>query len=166
MLAEEFGGWRWMAAGTVPAPPSAAPGLDHLADLVALEESAPALVTTSGPELMHCDLRLDNVMIDAAGRAWICDWNWLCHGPAWFDTAILLITAYAGGLDADQLWATHPTAADAPSGALDATLAAMSGYYLTRGAAPPTDAAPLVRAHQTWHGEVALAWLSARQGWS
>jgi len=166
MLAEEFGGWRWMAAGTVPAPPSAAPGLDHLADLVALEESAPALVTTSGPELMHCDLRLDNVMIDAAGRAWICDWNWLCHGPAWFDTAILLITAYAGGLDADQLWATHPTAADAPSGALDATLAAMSGYYLTRGVAPPTDAAPLVRAHQTWHGEVALAWLAARQGWS
>ena len=22
-----------------------------------------------------------------AGRAWFCDWNWLCHGPAWFDLA-------------------------------------------------------------------------------
>ncbi|WP_203711689.1 phosphotransferase [Asanoa siamensis] len=164
MLAEEFGGWRWMASGKVPTPPSAAPGRDHLADLVGLEEAAPALVVTR--ELTHCDLRLDNVIIDPAGQAWLCDWNWLCHGPAWFDTAILLITAYAGGLDADKLWATHPTAADAPEGALDATLAAMSGYYLTRGAAPPNDAAPAVRAHQTWHGEVALAWLSDRQGWS
>ncbi|MDG4827621.1 phosphotransferase [Asanoa sp. WMMD1127] len=165
MIADEFGGWRWMADGKVPLPPSASAARDLLPALAALESGAAALVTTAGPELTHCDLRLDNVIIDPDGRAWIVDWNWLCHGPAWFDTAVLLITAYAGGLDADQLWSSHPTATDAPPGALDGALAALSGYFLTRGAAPLNDAAPTVRAHQTWHGEVALTWLAARQGW-
>jgi hypothetical protein len=165
MLADEFGGWRWIADGRVPLPPSAEPARAHLAALADLEGLAPALAAATGPELMHCDLRADNVIIDGDGRAWLCDWNWLCHGPAWFDTAILLITAYAHGRDANALWSAHPTAANAPEGALDATLAAMSGYYLTRAAQPPNDAAPTVRAHQRWHGEVALAWLSSRQGW-
>ncbi|WP_089249561.1 phosphotransferase [Asanoa hainanensis] len=166
MLADEFGGWRWMVDGRVPVPPAAEPAArDRMRELAALEAEAPALVATAGRELTHCDLRLDNVIIDEAGQAWLCDWNWLCHGPAWFDTAVLLITAHAGGLDADKLWSTHSTAADAPEGALDATLAALSGYFLTRGAAPPNDAAPTVRAHQTWHGEVALDWLYLRQGW-
>ena len=166
MLADEFGGWRRMADGRIPLSPSAESARAHLSALAGLEERAPALAAAAGSELTHCDLRLDNVIVDNERQAWLCDWNWLCHGPAWFDTAILLITAYAGGADADKLWSTHPTATDAPDGALDATLAAMSGYYLTRAAAPPNDAAPTVRTHQRWHGEVALSWLSSRQGWS
>jgi hypothetical protein len=166
MVAEEFGGWRWIAQGRVELPSGAEPARPRLAALAALEASAPSLVTTTGPQLTHCDLRLDNVIVDGAGQAWLCDWNWLCHGPAWFDTAVLLITAYADGLDADRLWSTHPTAATAPAGALDAALAALSGYFLTRSAAPPNDAAPSVRAHQRWHGEVALSWLAARQSWT
>ncbi|MEV4538182.1 phosphotransferase [Asanoa sp. NPDC049518] len=165
MLADEFGGWRWMAEGRVPVPAAASPARDRLRALAALESHAPALVASTSHELTHCDLRLDNVIIDGAGQAWLCDWNWLCHGPAWFDTAVLLITAHAGGLDADRLWSSHPTTAEAPAGALDAALAALSGYFLTRGAAPLNDAAPTVRAHQTWHGEVALDWLYTRQGW-
>jgi hypothetical protein len=165
MVAEEFGGWRWIAEGRIPMPSWAEPARPQLSALADLESSAPAAVTTTGSELTHCDLRLDNVIIDAAGQAWLCDWNWLCHGPAWFDTAVLLITAYADGLDADHLWSTHPTSATAPRGALDMALAALSGYFVTRSAAPPNDAAPLVRSHQRWHGEVALAWLAARLGW-
>ncbi|MEV0718745.1 phosphotransferase [Asanoa sp. NPDC050611] len=165
MVAEEFGGWRWIAEGRLTLPPWAERARPRLPALAELESQAPAAVTTTGPALTHCDLRLDNVIIDHTGAAWLCDWNWLCHGPAWFDTAVLLITAYADGLDADALWSTHPTSAGAPEGALDAALAAMSGYFLTRSAAPPNDAAPLVRAHQRWHGEVALSWLAARQGW-
>ncbi|WP_203701797.1 phosphotransferase [Asanoa iriomotensis] len=165
MVADEFGGWRWIAEGRVPMPEWAEPARPRLAALAALEASAPSLVAPTGPNLMHCDLRLDNVIIDASGEAWLCDWNWLCHGPAWFDTAVLLITAHAGGLDADALWSTHPTARGVPTGALDAALAALSGYFLTRSAAPPNDAAPTVRQHQRWHGEAALSWLSARQGW-
>ncbi|GIF53137.1 phosphotransferase family enzyme [Asanoa ferruginea] len=165
MLREDLAEWSGIAAGRVPLPAGAEPARDHLAALAALEATAPALAETAGAALIHCDLRVDNVLIDAGGRAWLCDWNWLCHGPAWFDTAILLVTAYAGGLDADSLWAAHPTAFGAPEGALDAALASMSGYYLTRAGAPPNDASPLVRAHQRWHGDMALSWLLRRNGW-
>ncbi|MDG4764830.1 phosphotransferase [Solwaraspora sp. WMMD406] len=136
----------------------------RLAELARLEAALPDLVVDDA--VIHGDLRLDNVLIDRAGAAWICDWTWLCRGPAWFDTVTLLVTAYASGVDADALFAAHPTSAHAPTGALDAALAALSGYWLTRAAADPTGASPHARAHQQFSGETSLAWLAARRGWS
>ncbi|MFG1659250.1 phosphotransferase [Micromonospora chersina] len=155
--------WGEVAARREPAP--ALPPWAPLPELAALESRLPAYADAS-PGLTHCDLRVDNVLLDAAGRAWICDWNWLCHGPAWFDLATLLITAYASGLDADAAFAGHPAAAGAPADALDVTLAALSGYLLTSAAAGPSTASPHIRAHQRWSGEQALSWLAARQGWT
>ena len=102
----------------------------------------------------------------AEGMVWICDWNWLCWGPAWFDTAGLLVSAFASGLDADALFFGHPTATGCTPAELDGTLAALSGYLLTRAAAGPTDASPHLREHQRWSGEATLAWLADRQGWA
>ncbi|WP_326552436.1 phosphotransferase [Micromonospora sp. NBC_01813] len=135
----------------------------RLPELAALEATLPDLVFDTA--VIHGDLRLDNLLVDRANMAWICDWTWLCHGPAWFDTASLLVTAYASGLDADALFAAHPTSADAPAGGLDAALAALAGYWLTRSAAEPTGASPHAQAHQRFSGETALAWLAARRGW-
>ncbi len=164
--------WGEVAAGREPAPELPPRARARLPELVALESRLPAYADTApaGSDrpttgLIHCDLRVDNVLIDPAGRAWICDWNWLCHGPAWFDLAGLLITAYASGLDADQAFATHPAAAGAPPDALDVTLAALSGYLLTSAAAGPTSASPHIRAHQRWSGDQALGWLAARRSW-
>lgn len=156
--------WGEVAAGREPAPrlPPAVRG--RMGELVALESRLPGYAARGGG-LAHGDLRLDNVLIDPAGRAWFCDWTWLCHGPAWFDLVSLLITAYASGLDADGLFARHPAAAGAPPDALDVTLAALAGYLLTSAAAGPTSASPHIRAHQLWSGEQALAWLATRQGW-
>ena len=81
---------------------------DRLPELAALEGRLPGYARSTG--LIHGDLRLDNVLIDRAGAAWICDWTWLCFGPAWFDLAGLLVTAYASGLDADRVFAAHPAA--------------------------------------------------------
>ncbi|MCI4062177.1 phosphotransferase [Micromonospora sp. R77] len=156
--------WGGVAAGREPTPPLPAWVPARLPELVALESRLPRYAATA-PGLVHCDLRVDNVLVDAGGRAWICDWNWLCHGPAWFDLAGLLITAYASGLDADAAFATHPAVAGAPLDALDVTLAALAGYYLTSAAAGASDASPHIRPHQRWSGEQALAWLAARQGW-
>ncbi|MEO3779035.1 aminoglycoside phosphotransferase family protein [Micromonospora sp. B11E3] len=155
--------WDEVAAGREPAPdlPPAARG--RTAELVALESRLPGYAERGG--LAHGDLRLDNVLVDQAGRAWFCDWNWLCHGPAWFDLVSLLITAHASGLDADTLFARHPAAAGAPPDALDVTLAALAGYLLTSAAAGPTSASPHIRAHQRWSGEQALDWLAGRQRW-
>ncbi|MET8911934.1 aminoglycoside phosphotransferase family protein [Micromonospora sp. NPDC004551] len=155
--------WGEVVAGREPAP--ALPPWAPLPELAALESRLPGYAAAA-PGLAHCDLRVDNLLLDAVGRAWICDWNWLCHGPAWFDLVTLLITGYASGLDADAAFAGHPAAAGAPADALDVTLAALSGYFLTGAAAVPSTASPHLRAHQRWSGEQALAWLATRQGWA
>jgi Phosphotransferase enzyme family len=141
--------------------------LPYVGELAALEAALPEYADSSG--LTHCDLRPDNVLIDRSGAAWICDWNWVCHGAAWFDTASLLVSAYAAGLDADGLFAGHLTADGAPPDALDASLAALSGFLLAQASASvpgtgPSTASPAIRAHQLWSGEAALEWLTARRG--
>ncbi|SCE96570.1 Phosphotransferase enzyme family protein [Micromonospora purpureochromogenes] len=167
--------WGEVAAGREPVPPMPAAAHGRLTELVALESRLPGYAA-AGRGLVHGDLRVDNVLLDAGGRAWFCDWNWICHGPAWFDLAGLLITGYADGLPVDAIFAGHPAAAGAPPDALDVTLAALAGYYLTSAAAGPPPAPPAPRpapavsphlgAHQRFSGEQALHWLAVRQGWS
>jgi len=155
--------WGRVASGAVPPPPSG-PGTIPLAELAVIESRLPAAVRADS--VIHCDLRLDNVIIDTSGRAWLCDWNWPCHGASWLDTASLLITAYAAGLDADALFFSHPTARGATGDDLDSALAGLSGYWLTRATQPPPDfGSPHLRTHQRWSGETALAWLATRRAW-
>ncbi|MEU8296895.1 phosphotransferase [Micromonospora sp. NPDC048909] len=159
--------WGEVAAGREPPPALPAALADRLPELVALESRLPGYAAAGPPDaLIHGDLRLDNVLIGRDGRAWFCDWAWLCRGPAWFDLAGLLITGHASGLDVDRLFADHPTTAGAPADALDVTLAALAGYFLTTAAATPPTASPLIRTHNRWSGEQALAWLAARRGWA
>jgi aminoglycoside phosphotransferase (APT) family kinase protein len=157
--------WQEIAAGREPMPPALGLAAKRLPELAALEASFPGYAERAGG-VLHCDLRLDNILIDSSGRAWICDWNWMCVGPAWFDTAGLLVTAFASGLDADALFAAHPTSDDCPPEGLDAALATLSGFWLSRAAAGPGDAAPHVQVHQRWSGEVALGWLADRRRWA
>lgn len=166
LLRADLSWWQEILAGRYPLPPETGIARDHIRELAAFEARLPAL-TAPGPSgsLTHGDLRVDNALVAADGAVWFCDWNWVCWGPAWFDTAALLVTAYASGLDADALFFGHPTAAGAEPDSLDATLAALSGYWLARATAGPTDASPHVREHQRWSGEVALAWLTERQRW-
>ncbi|SCE97519.1 Phosphotransferase enzyme family protein [Micromonospora coriariae] len=156
--------WEEVAAGREPPPALPEPVRGRLPELVALESRLPGYAA-GATGLTHGDLRVDNILIDADGRAWFCDWTWACHGPAWFDLAGLLLTAYASGLDADRIFAAHPVAAGAPPDALDATLAALAGYFLTGASAAPPTASPHLPAHQLWSGEQALDWLAHRQGW-
>jgi aminoglycoside phosphotransferase (APT) family kinase protein len=155
--------WREVAGGRGPLPPVPCYALTHLDELAELEAAAAGYARGS-TGVLHCDLRLDNVLIDRQGAAWLCDWNWICRGPAWFDTAVLLVTAYASGLDADRRFAAHPTALRAPADALDAALATIAGFWL-RQSARPADAAASLAAHQRWSGTTALAWLAQRRGW-
>ncbi|HEX6967514.1 MAG TPA: phosphotransferase [Micromonosporaceae bacterium] len=161
----ELAWWQEVAAGREEMPPGPPDLSQRLADLVDLEARLPHYAH-GARGVIHGDLRLDNTLIDTAGNAWICDWTWPCHGPAWFDLVGLLVTAHASGLDADTLFAEHPAGLDAPPDALDVALAALSGYWLTGAAAtPPLDASPHLRQHRRWSGEAALAWLAERSGW-
>jgi aminoglycoside phosphotransferase (APT) family kinase protein len=158
---EDLSWWAEIAAGREAVPPGTE---QHVAELVALERRLVAYAE-GADGVIHGDLRVDNLLVDGAGAAWLCDWTWPCRGPGWFDTATLLVTAHAGGLDTDALFATHPTAAGAPPDALDAALAALAGHWLVRAADPPRAGSPHSRAHQAFSGWQALAWLARRQGW-
>jgi aminoglycoside phosphotransferase (APT) family kinase protein len=160
---DDLSRWQEIAAHRAPVPAMPRYGLARLDELAALEAALPSVVDSSA--VMHCDLRLDNIIVDRAGCAWICDWNWLCHGPAWVDTVSLLVTAYASDLDADALLAAHPTARGVPAEAVDAALAALAGHYLVSAGLGDTGAAPALRTHQRWTGGVTLRWLAERRGW-
>ena len=112
--------------------------------------------------MLHGDLRIDNVLIDADGRAWICDWTWPCLGAPWFDTVTLLVSAYASGLDTDAVL----RAWGAPDEGWTARWPRSSGYWLVRAGGGPSSASPHSRQHQRFSGEQALAWLAERRGWA
>ena len=151
----EMSEWSAIVAGHAPIPRTAPP--NRLPALAALERQLPEAVT--GPGMLHGDLRIDNVLIDRSGRAWLCDWTWPCLGAPWFDTVTLLVTAYASGAEVD------PFLADAPAEGVDAALAALAGYWLTRAEGPASSASPHSRQHHRFSGRAALSWLAARRGW-
>jgi hypothetical protein len=64
-----------------------------------------------------------------------------------------------------RAFAAHPSAAGAPADALDATLAGLSGYFVTSGAEEEVETSPYLRAHQRYYAELALDWLARRHGW-
>lgn len=133
----------------------------RLSELISLERLLPDAVAGAG--MLHGDLRIDNVLIDGDGKAWLCDWTWPCLGAPWFDTVTLLVTAFAAyGSPAEA----NRFLTDAPPEGVDAALAGLAGYWLARAAGPASDASPHSRQHHRYSGRAALAWLAARRGWS
>ncbi|MBB5869946.1 hypothetical protein F4553_003325 [Allocatelliglobosispora scoriae] len=144
--------WRDPAGPPAAAPAWALARADELAEL----EGVFWNFATTAAGLIHCDLRLDNVVIDAAGKAWVCDWNFLTRGPALLDAISLLLTAVPDH-DVDALVAGEDPVL------VDGALVAFSGYYLTAGAREEIPTSPHVRSHQRYYAELALRWLSARR---
>jgi hypothetical protein len=160
IVRDELSWWSEIAAGRAPLPPAPEWVPGRLSELAALEQRLPQLV--AGPGMLHGDLRVDNVLLDGYGAAWLCDWTWPCLGQPWFDTVTLLVTAYASGLDVDTELSSWP----APAGGVDGALAALGGYWLTSAARGPSSASPHSRQHQRFSGTQALAWLAERRGWT
>ncbi|MDM4720302.1 aminoglycoside phosphotransferase family protein [Micromonospora sp. WMMA1363] len=65
----------------------------------------------------------------------------------------------------DAAFEAHPAAAGAPPDALDVTLAALAGYFLTTASVTTPTATAQLAVHQQRSGGRALAWLARRQGW-
>lgn len=162
---DEFAFWRQTAAGAADAPklPAFLPSR-WLEPLAALE--AEWGTATGGENVLHHDLRADNILIDAAGTAVICDWNWAVVGAAWLDLTVLLAGAFADGHDASALIARHPAAAGAEPEQIDIALAALGGFFVEHGGHDEVPGAPALRGHQRYCAQVVLRWLAARRGWS
>lgn len=124
-----------------------------------------AVEAIDGDTACHGDLRPDNLIVDASGRTWICDWNWLSLGAAWTDLVGLLVTAHADGLDADAVWRSSWLSQGIADERVDAWLALIAAYMLATGEEPPPDfASPWLRPHQRYFATATLSWLEARRG--
>jgi hypothetical protein len=118
-----------------------------------------------GPALVHADLRDDNMIIDTAGKAWICDWNFPLLGPRWVDLVTLLISARGDGHDVERVLAESPLVEPADSDGIDSLLADLALYYAIAWRQPEPDTSRYLREHQRWNGRVTADWLAERRGW-
>ncbi|RIV37982.1 phosphotransferase [Micromonospora radicis] len=156
-LAGDFTGWANVAADP---PPDLHPwARAHLDELRAATQRG--LATLAGDTLCHTDLRGDNLLIDGDGRVTVVDWPWAAHGPAWLDSALLLLdVCLHGGYDLDTLLRRLPLAADADPAALLGLYAGLAGFFTDRARLPAPPGIPTLRPFQQAQADVLLPWLA------
>lgn len=140
------------------------PDLPHLEDTAELAKRSLDLV--GGTTLVHTDVRDDNVLLDADGKAWICDWNWPIVGANWIDSLFTLIGPRGDGVDVEAVIAERRLLRDVPTDSIDAVLALLVGYFVSASDQPVPPTSPYIREHQRWQGDVCRHWLAERRGWA
>ncbi len=148
-IAEQAGGLgEWAAA--------------HLDRLVSWERAAPA--AAAGPNLVHGDLRADNIILDAE-HLWFVDWPHAGVGAPWLDLAGMLPSvAMQGGGEAHELFAASPLSEGVPLDDVRAVAAALTGYFTWHSLQPDPPGLPNLRAFQRAQAYTAIAWLQELAG--
>lgn len=162
-LGSAFTGWREFAEH---GPPADLDGwslrqLDRLADL-----ESTWLAAASGETLLHTDLSPSNLLRQPDGQVLVVDWAWACRGAAWVDLVLLAPSFAAAGVDPDPILAAHPVTAGIDSGAIDAVVCAMGGYWATNSRRAAIPSSPKLRAHQRVFAGLARDWLRRRVAWA
>jgi len=119
---------------------------ENLAQLRDAAESA----SFAGNELLHLDVRSDNIAI-RDGRAVLVDWNWICVGNAVLDLVGWAPSLYLEGGPRPDEFVTAPEAVG--------FAAALAGFWAAHaGLPPPPTAAPRLRESQRRSLGVVLPW--------
>lgn len=167
-VAERYGvrfssGWRTLAAadGDAVVDPWFRRHLDRLASLEAGWE-----VAAAGTELVHGDVRSDNVLLTRAGDVVFVDWSSACVGQGWFDLVAMLpsIELEGGGSPEEVLALAGRSGLDRAT--LVPVVAALAGYFAQRGRLPDPPGLPTLRSLQRAQGRVITAWLRGLLDWS
>ncbi|MEV4657797.1 phosphotransferase [Micromonospora sp. NPDC049301] len=160
-LARDFAGWHRIAADP---PERLDPWIRaHLDDLCAAADRGIAALT--GDTLCHVDVRADNLLLDAAGTVTVVDWPWACRGPAWLDSALLLVNVRLyGGHDTEALLRRLPLTAGVDPAVLTGFYAGLAGFFADGARHPPPPGIPTVRAFQQAQADALLPWLVDRLG--
>ncbi|MET8549647.1 phosphotransferase [Micromonospora zamorensis] len=159
LLAEDFAGWHRIAAD----PPAVLDpwAREHLDQLRAAADHGIAALT--GDTLCHVDVRADNLLLDATGTVTVVDWPWACRGPAWLDTALLLVNVRLhGGHDTESLLRRLPITAQVDPMTLTGVYAGLAGFFADSARRPPPQGIPTVRAFQQAQADALLPWLATR----
>ncbi|MCZ7418307.1 phosphotransferase [Verrucosispora sp. WMMA2121] len=158
-LADEFAGWRRIVDDP---PPEMNPwARAHLDELRSWADRG--LASLTGDTLCHVDLRADNLLVDRTGRVTVVDWPWAARGPAWLDTAMLLLDVrLQGGHDTEALLRRLPLTAAADPDAVTGLYAGLAGFFTDRARLPPPPGIPTLREFQHAQAEALLTWLAER----
>jgi thiamine kinase-like enzyme len=152
-MMSEFELWSKVEADPAPFLSTGIRSPDWLDRNVATLRAAAAAAPIEGSDLLHLDVRSDNLCF-RDGRVVLIDWNWCCMGRADFDVAAWLPSlALEGG---PQPWEVLPG-----SGGYAALLA---GVWAAVVGLPPPPTAPTVRQGQARQLTVALAWCERELG--
>jgi Phosphotransferase enzyme family len=112
--------------------------------------------------LLHFDTRSDNVRIQG-DRLRIFDWPFATVGPAEFDAvAFCQAVAAEGGPSADRVLGWYEEVLKLRPEMIDASLAAVTGYFADRGWRPPIEGLPRVRRWQRTQLKECLRWAADR----
>ncbi|MEV1144773.1 aminoglycoside phosphotransferase family protein [Micromonospora sp. NPDC049799] len=159
-FATQLDGWRRIAAEP---PADLSPWTRaHLDELCAVADLGIAALD-DGDTLCHLDLRADNLLVDATGRVTVVDWPHAAVGPAWLDTAMLLVNVELhGGHDVEALLRRSALTVDVDPDSLTGFYAGAAGYLTDAARRPPPPGIPTVRAFQRAQAEALLPWLARR----
>lgn len=129
-------------------------------------ELASNLLTEPAEQVVHADLRDDNILFADDGRTLACDWNWPALGTPWQDSLDLMISAYGDGVDVESLLRERRLTAEVDPTSIDAWLAGICGFMLEASQRPVPATSPHLRTHNRWTAEAAWSWLARRRGWN
>ena len=107
-----------------------------------------------GDQLLHLDVRSDNICFRADGSAVLVDWNLAVVGNARLDVAFWLPTLVAEGGPAPEITLPH----SGPEAAF------VSGFFAARAGQPPIPGAPGIRPLQVEQLRHALPWACRELG--
>lgn len=116
----------------------------------------------AGSQLLHADLRGDNILRTASGPV-LVDWAYACRGDAAFDPVYLLLeVARMRGVEPvaalDQVVERYGCDPDD----VTALLATFDGWFTWMSRQPPVPALPELRAFQTEMAAAARSWVRSR----
>jgi hypothetical protein len=146
-MRDDVVGWRTVRADITPLLSTGVCAAEWLVAALPALERAGEEVELAGDELLHLDVRSDNLCF-VGDRAVLVDWNLACVGNGLFDIAFWLPSLRLEG--GPEPWEVLPHA-----GAL---AAAVAGFFASRAGLPPPTGAPTVREFQRRQLGVALPW--------
>ena len=143
-----WSGWAQVAQDPAPFLRLGLCSASWLASTINALVAAEAGVQLAGEELVHCDVRSDNLCF-VRGRVVLVDWNWACHGNSTVDVAAWLPSLHLeGGPLPESILPEQPHLA-----------ALISGYFAARAGLPVGQASAQIRAIQLAQLRVALPWV-------
>ena len=162
--AAQPGGVDSLASLAGPRSGEALAWLNH--HLPRLRTAAEGLARVGAPyALLHFDTRSDNLRLSGGGRLRLFDWPYACLGPPEFDVAAFVQSIAAeGGPEPERSINWYAESIRVREAAIDASIAALAGYFAWQAWQPPLPGLPRLRWVQRQQLRSSLAWCSRRLG--